>query len=100
MNHLEHTYQAFAASSAAVLCGSGKKGDILARLIVTVVTSGATGIASITDGNGSAIPLVTSGAAVGVYSIKLGAIARNATSPGWKVTTGAGASAVAVGQFI
>lgn len=35
-------------------------------------------------------------AAVGVYSVKIGAMSRNGA---WKVTTGAGSTVIAVGSF-
>ena len=90
-------YETVATSqSDQVLGATGKAGDLLQRLIVTVSTAGATGIASIKDGAGSAIPLVVSGTAVGVYTIELGI---KSTAGAWKVTTGAAATAVAVGLF-
>lgn len=90
-------YETVAASQTdQVIGGAGAIGDLLERVIVTVSTAGATGIASIKDGGGSSIPLVTSGAAVGVYSIDIGA---RSSAGAWKVTTGAAATAIAVGRF-
>jgi hypothetical protein len=36
---------------------------------------------------------------VGVYVVEVGALAQNTTTPGWKVTTGAGSTVLAVGRF-
>jgi len=95
-----HTdYEPVAASQSDQILGPvGHVGDVLERLIVTVATS-ATGTCSIKDGNGSAIPITAANTPVGVYSVKVGARCVNATTPGWKVTTGAGASVLAVGRF-
>lgn len=75
--------------------GTGAKGDFLARVVAQVTTAGATGTVSITDGADS-VPLVPASTPVGVYSIELGIRAR--TGP-WKLTTGAAATALAIGQF-
>ena len=94
-------YETVAASQTDQILGAvGAKGDILQRLIITVATA-ATAATSIKDGNGSAIPILPNspGGGVGVYTVELGIVAVNATTPGWKVTTGAGATAVAIGKF-
>lgn len=97
---LKTDYQAVAAGAAAQQIGPvGRAGDLLQRVIVQVVTSGATGIVSIVDGNGAAIQIVPPSTPVGVFPIELGLIAKNATTPGWKITTGAGATALAIGRF-
>lgn len=90
------SYQAVAASQTLAVLGSGLAGALLERLVV-VVSTAATSAVSIRDGaGGSDIPVVPANAAVGVYSVEIGARARNA---GWRVTTAAGVSVVAVGQF-
>lgn len=92
-------YETVAASqSAQVLGATGAVGDFLGRLIITVATS-ATGTVSIADGNGSAIPVTAANTPIGVYEIAVGLRCINATTPGWKVTTGAGATVIAVGAF-
>jgi hypothetical protein len=89
-------YETVAASqSDQVLGPSGAAGDILERLIVTVATS-ATGTVSIKDGGGSAIPITAANTPIGVYSVAIGA---RSTAGAWQVTTGAGATVVAVGKF-
>lgn len=89
-------YGTVAASQTDQVIGpTGAKGDLLEQVIVTVGTA-ATSTVSLKDGSGSSIPLVAANTPIGVYSITIGA----RTSDGaWKVTTGAGATAIAVGKF-
>lgn len=93
-------YEAVAAGQTDQICGpKGALQDILERLVVNVTTA-ATGTVAITDGNGTPIILVPVNTAIGVYSIEIGALAKVTTgTPGWKITTGAGASVLAVGRF-
>jgi hypothetical protein len=94
-----YSYEAVAASQTAQVMGAtGAVGDLLERVIVTVGTP-ATGTVSIADGNGSAIPIMPATTLAGCYVIELRMRARNATTPGWKITTGAGATAIGIGQF-
>lgn len=92
-----YQYETVAASQTAQVLGTaGKAGDYLHRLIVTVNTA-ATSTVSITDGVVT-IPIVPAvvGSGVGVINVEI-----NAASlvSGWKVTTGAGVTVMAVGQF-
>lgn len=90
-------YETVAAGQTDQVCGpTGAAGDELVRVIVTVSTSGAGGTCSIKDGSGSAIPLVAASAPLGVYSVDIGA---RSTSGAWKITTGAAATAIAIGSF-
>lgn len=89
------TYETVAASQTAqVLGGTGAVGDTLVSLIITVSTA-LTGTVSILDGSTS-IPVMPASAVVGVYTITLNA---QSVSGPWKVTTGAGASVIAIGNF-
>lgn len=89
-------YETVAASQSDQVLGNvGKTGNILEKLIVTVATA-ATSTVSIKDGSGSAIPIVAANTPIGVYSIDVGA---RSVAGAWKVTTGAGATVVAVGDF-
>lgn len=89
-------YEAVAASATDQAMGpTGKVGDILDTLIVSVATA-ATGTCSIKDGSGASIPITPANTPIGVYPVKIGA---RSVSGGWKVTTGAGASALAIGRF-
>lgn len=92
-------YEAVAASQTDQIMGAaGAVGNILERVIVSVNTA-ATGTCSIKDGNGSAMVLTAANTAIGVYSVPIGARCVNTTTPGWKITTGAGATAIGVGAF-
>lgn len=89
-------YESVAASqSDQVLGPNGNAGDILEQLIISVATA-ASGTVSIKDGSGSAIVITAANTPIGVYSVNIGA---QSTSGGWKVTTGAGATVLAVGRF-
>ena len=91
-----YQYETVAASQTAqVLGGAGKAGDYLHRLIVTV-TSASTATVSLTDG-ATVISIVPSPvASTGVLNIDINAAS---VTTGWKVTTGAGCSVLAVGLF-
>lgn len=89
-------YESVAASQSDQTMGpSGGAGDVLEQLIISVATS-ATGTVSIKDGSGSAIVITAANTPIGVYSVNIGA---RSTAGAWKVTTGAGATALAVGRF-
>lgn len=89
-------YEAVAVSQSDQVIGpTGAAGDLLERVIVSVATA-ATGTCSIKDGGGSAIPLTAANTPIGVYIVNLGI---RSSSGAWKVTTGAGATALAVGKF-
>lgn len=89
-------YETVAASQTDQVLGpTGGSGNILEMLIITVATA-ATGTVSIKDGSGSAIPITEANTPIGVYPVKIGA---RSTSGAWKVTTGAGATVLAVGRF-
>lgn len=87
-------------SETDTVLGSAITGNTLERLIVTVNVADATSAVTIKDGNGSAIPIIPPSAPVGVYSVDIGAINIAEPTPGWKVTTLAGATVMAVGRFL
>ena len=93
---LGHYEKVAASQTAQVLGGSGAIGDELHRLIISVNTV-ATATVTILD-NAVSIPILTGHADLleGVYSIEIGA---KSVSGAWKVTTGAGATVLAVGEF-
>lgn len=89
------TYETVAVSQTAQVLGvTGGVGDYLDKLVVTVATS-ATGTVSLLD-KSTSIPITAANTPIGVYEIKLGI--RSASGP-WKITTGAGATVIAVGEF-
>jgi hypothetical protein len=94
-------YETVAVSQTDQILGAtGAVGDYLESLICVVATA-ATSQVQIKDGNGSAILILPNavGAGVGTYTIPVGLISINATTPGWKVTTAAGVSVIGTGRF-
>lgn len=89
-------YEAVAASQTDQVIGPvGGSGDVLYLLVVSVATS-ATSTVSIKDGAGSAIAITPANTPIGAYTYIINA---RSTGGAWKVTTGAGATAIAVGRF-
>lgn len=91
-------YETVAAGQTDQVLGvTGAVGDFLHKVIIVVATA-ATAATSIKDGGGSAISLLPNspGGGIGVYSVELNIVSKNGA---WKVTTGAGASVIAVGRF-
>lgn len=94
-------YEAVAASSAdQVLGATGAIGDLLVGLLITPTTT-SPGAVSIKDGSGGAAITIFAGGAASIstlhpFFIPLGI---RALSAGWRVTTGAGLTALPVGNF-
>jgi len=93
-------YEPVAASATNQILGAtGAVGDYLARIIIVPATT-TPGAVSISDGNGSAITIFPGGTVdVKPIVVEIGAKAINATTPGWKVTTGLNVSVLGVGMF-
>lgn len=94
-------YETVAASQTDQILGAtGAVGDYLAGLLITPTTTGA-GSVSIKDGNGSSIPIFNTGTLSNLvpFYIPLGMVTVNATTPGWKVTTGANVTVIGIGNF-
>lgn len=90
-----YNYETVAASQTAQVVGvTGASGDYLHRLVITVSTA-ATGTVTLLD-NATSIVMTAANTPVGVYTVDIGATSSNGA---WKVTTGAGASVMAVGVF-
>jgi len=88
-------YETVAASQTAQVLGvTGAKGDTLANLIITV-TATATSTVTLLDG-ATSYPLVAATTPVGVYMLTFDA---QSVSGAWKITTGAGATVFATGNF-
>jgi len=88
-------YEHVAASQTAQVLGTtGATGDYLHRLVIAVGTA-ATSTVSLLDNTTSHV-LVAANTAIGVYSIEVNTFSKNGA---WKVTTGAGAEVIAVGNF-
>lgn len=89
-------YETVAATQTDQILGTaGAKGDFLARLIINTITVATAGV-TITDGTTAIVIQTAASAILGPQTVELGIRAQ--TGP-WKVTTGAGATVVAVGQF-
>ena len=88
-------YETVAASQTAQVLGvTGGVGDTLQRLIITVGTA-LTGTVSLLDG-ATSYAITAASTPIGVYQIEIGAVSVNGA---WKITTGAGATVMAVGNF-
>lgn len=77
-----------------VLGGTGAIGDYVHRLVVSVATS-ASGTVTLIDGSTS-IVITAANTPIGVYTVDLGMLSKTGA---WSVTTGAGATVIAVGRF-
>ena len=82
------------SQTGQVLGATGATGDYLHRLVITVGTA-ATSTVSLLDNTTSHV-LVAANTAIGVYSIEINTFSKNGA---WKVTTGAGAEVIAIGNF-
>ena len=94
-------YKPVAASQTDVILGaSGAVGDYLAGLLIIPTTTGA-GSVSIKDGNGTTLPVFNTGTLPSLipFYVPIGAKCVNATTAGWKITTGANVTVIAVGDF-
>lgn len=90
------SYEYVAASQTAQVLGpGGAAGDYIDTLVVAVATA-ATGTVTINDGGGSEMVITAANTPIGVYNVKLGARSRAGS---WRVTTGAGATVLATGNF-
>lgn len=89
------SYETVAVSQTAqALGGTGKLGDFIEKLVITV-SNASTSTVSLID-NATSISIMAANTPIGVYNVDLGV---RSVSGAWKVTTGAGASVVAIGQF-
>ena len=89
-------YETVAASQTdQVLGGAGAKGDFLSRIILNNITVATAGV-TLTDGTTAIVIQTAASAQLGPVVVEVGARAK--TGP-WKLTTGAGVTAIAVGQF-
>jgi hypothetical protein len=91
-------YETVAASQTdQVLGATGGVGDLLHRLVITVATAASAAV-DLQDGGGTAFPILKNapGSGLGVYVVELNVVSK---AGAWKVTTAAGSTVVAVGQF-
>jgi hypothetical protein len=93
-----YVYETVAASQTDQVLGSASagKGDYIARLIL-IVSTAATAATTLTDGTTAIAVFPNSpGGGVGTYVIDIGL---TSVVGAWKLTTGAGVAAIAVGYF-
>lgn len=92
-----YDYEAVAASQTGQVLGTkGDTGDLLQRLVISVITV-ANASVTIIDGSTSTVILTgAAGLVAGVYTVELGVVS---TTGGWSITTGSGVTVVAVGLF-
>lgn len=91
-----YEYETVAASQTDQVMGAtGAANDYLESIIVSVNTA-ATGTCSVKDGGGAAIPLTAANTPVSCYQFWFGTLS---ASGAWKITTGAGATAIGIGKF-
>ncbi len=90
-------YETVAVSQTAQVLGTaGALGDFLARLVIDVITPATAGVTIIDGATSIVVQTGNASIPVGVKVVELGL--RAVTGP-WKITTGAGATVVAIGQF-
>ena len=91
----KYAYEAVAASQTNQVLGpTGATQDYLHRIVVAVATA-ATSTVSVIDGS-TTILAIPANTPIGVYSIEINACS---AAGAWKITTGAGATVLAVGIF-
>lgn len=88
-------YETVAASQTGQVLGTaGARGDYLHRLIISVATS-ATSTVTLID-NATSIVVMAANTAIGVYSVEFNMYSQNGP---FSITTGAGATVIAIGKF-
>ena len=95
-NPYRYQYETVAVSQTGqVLGGTGATGDYVQRLIINTITVLTAGVTLI-DGSTSIVIQTAASGVIGVQSVEIGVAS---VSGAWSVTTGAGATVVAVGIF-
>ena len=95
-NPYRYQYETVAVSQTGqVLGGTGATGDYVHRLIINTITV-ATASVTLIDGSTSIVIQTAASGVIGVQSVEIGVAS---VSGAWSVTTGAGATVVAVGIF-
>jgi hypothetical protein len=95
-NPFKYEYKTVAVSKTEQLLGlAGNRGDYVHRLIINTITVASAGVTLI-DGSTSIVIQTAASAVIGVQSVELNV---TSVSGAWKITTGAGATVMAVGLF-
>lgn len=91
-----------ASASDQIMGASGALSDFLAGVLIIPATT-SPGAVTIKDGNGAAITIFAGGTNsvtnLVPFFVPLGVKCVNATTAGWKITTGAAVTAIGVGDF-
>jgi hypothetical protein len=91
-------YETVAASQTAQALGAtGQAGDRVNKLVISVATA-ATSTVTLLD-NATAIVITAANTPIGVYTVDFGEKGIVSVSGAWKITTGAGATVIALGEF-
>lgn len=91
-------YETVAASQTAQALGAtGQAGDRVNKLVISVATA-ASGTVTLLD-NATAIVITAANTPIGVYTVDFGEKGIVSVSGAWKITTGAGATVIALGEF-
>lgn len=93
-----YKYETVAVSQTAQVLGTtGAVGDRLKKLIISVTTA-ATSTVALLDG-ATSIVITAANTGIGVYTVDFGEQGIVSAEGAWKITTGAGASVIAVGDL-
>ena len=91
-------YETVAASQTAQVLGTvGAKGDRVNKLVISVATA-ASSTVTLLD-NATSIVITAATTPIGVYVVDFGEVGIVSVSGAWKITTGAGATVIALGSF-
>jgi hypothetical protein len=94
-------YETVAASQTAQILGTtGAKGDKIARIVYVPATTAA-GVVTLLDGSTS-IPIFVGGGTTALIDLRPQVVELNMTAlsdGGWRITTGANVSVIAIGEF-
>lgn len=91
-------YETVAASQTGQVLGTtGSRGDIVNKLVISVSTA-ATSTVTLID-NATSIVITPANTPVGVYTVDFGENGIVSASGAWSLTTGAGATVIALGEF-
>lgn len=91
-------YQTVAAGSTNTTLaagGGGATGDMIERLVVNISLP-LTGTVQLKDGSGTAFTVFGVGTILGTWILELNIVSKTGA---WQITTGGGASVVAIGSF-
>ena len=93
-------YETVAVSQTDQVIGNaGGVGDFLYSLVCSVAAAATSAVVLQDGAAGADIPILPANTPIGVYTVILKMKAKTVANPGWRVTTAAGVTVVAVGTF-